>query len=304
MEKMADYKRLNDVYSGWLTSGIFSDLQNFDVPWKDKNINHDLDIAYHGNHSGDKIVSVIIDKMLNDDGTISQDNRNKIASALFTVYGENWTKLWDTTVQEYNLLDNTDAYITETTNTEQNTDTNNNGTDTGTVTYKQTGKDTTTGTGTIAHAVTGDDTTTQTGTVTTGGKSTESSTAANSIYGFNSGSASNADSQSRSGNTEVNQTETRNTEDKLTHNTTDTETRNTTDTVEHDTTNTETRDLQTGQTGSEKVTGKITHETHRHGNIGVTTNQQMLEEERKLWNWYFYTYIFSDIDKFLTISVY
>lgn len=301
---MTDYKRLNDVYSGWLTSGIFSDLQNFDVPWKDKNINHDLDIAYHGNHSGDKIVSVLIDKLLSDDGTISQDNRNKIASALFAVYGENWIKLWNTTVQEYNLLDNTDAYITETTNTEQNTNSSNNGTDTGTVTYKQTGTDTTTGTGTVTHAITGDDTTTNTGTVTTGGKSTESSTNANSIYGFNSGSASNADSQSRNGTTDVNQTETRNTQDKLTHNTTDTETRNTTDAVEHDTTSTETRDLTTGQTGTEKVTGTVTHETHRHGNIGVTTNQQMLEEERKLWNWYFYNYVFTDIDKFLTIGVY
>lgn len=301
---MADYKRLNDVYSGWLTSGIFSDLQNFDVPWKDKNINHDLDIAYHGNHSGDKIVSVLIDKLLNDDGTISQDNRNKIASSLFAVYGENWIKLWNTTVQEYNLLDNTDAYITETTNTEQNTNSSNNGTDTGTVTYKQTGTDTTTGTGTVTHAITGDDTTKQTGTVTTGGQSTESSTDASSIYGFNSGSASNADSQSRNGTTDVNQTETRNTEDKLTHNTTDTETRNTEDTLTHDTTNTETRDLQTGQTGTEKVTGTITHETHRHGNIGVTTNQQMLEDERKLWNWYFYNYVFTDIDKFLTIGVY
>lgn len=269
---MTEYKTLNDVYYSWLTSGIFSDLQNFDIPWKDKNINHDLDIAYHGNHSGDKIVSVIIDKMLNSDGTISQDNRNKIASALFTVYGENWKKLWDTTIQDYNLLDNTDAYITETTNTEQNTDTNNNGTDSGTVT----------------HEITGDDTTTQTGTVTTGGKSTESSTNASSIYGFNSEDASNADSQSLNGTTDVNQTETRDTTDKLTHNTTDTET----------------RDLKSGQTGTEKVTGTITHETHRHGNIGVTTNQQMLREERELWNWYFYNYVFTDIDKFLTISVY
>ena len=301
---MEEYKKLNDIYSNWLMSGIFSDLQNFDVPWKDKNINHDLDIAYHGNHSGDKIVSVIIDKMLNDDGTISQDNRNKIASALFTVYGENWVKLWNTTVQEYNLLDNTDAYITETTNTEQNTNSSNNGTDSGTVTYKQTGTDTTTGTGTVSHTTTGDDTTKQTGTVTTGGKSTESSTDASSIYGFNSNSASNADSQSRNGTTDVNQTETRDTTDKVTHNTTDTETRDITDTLLHDTTNTETRDLKTGQTGSEKVTGTVTHETHKHGNIGVTTNQQMLDAERKLWNWYFYNYIFSDIDKFLTISVY
>ena len=301
---MMEYKKLNDVYSDWLTSGIFTDLQNFDVPWKDKNINHELDFAYHGNHSGDKIVSVIIDKMMNDDGTISQENRNKIASSLFAVYGKNWAKLWETTVQDYNLLDNTDAYITETTNTEQNTDTNNNGTDTGTVTYKTTGTDTTIGSGTVTHAITGNDTTTQTGTVTTGGKSTESSTDESSIYGFNSDKASNADNQSRKGTTDVNQTETRDTTDTVTHNTTDTETRNTTDTVTHDTENTETRDLKTGQIGTEKVTGTITHETHRHGNIGVTTNQQMINEERELWNWYFYNYIFADIDKFVTISLY
>ena len=110
----------------------------------------------------------------------------------------------------------------------------------------------------------------------------------NSIYGFNSESGSNSDSQNHTGSTTVNQTETRDTTDTLTHNTTDKET----------------RDLNSGQIGSEKMTGTITHETHRHGNIGVTTNQQMLEEERKLWAWYFYNYIFTDVDKFLTISIY
>ena len=304
METMKEYKTLNDVYTTWLTSGIFSDLQNFDVPWKDKNINHDLDIAYHGNHSGDKIVSVLIDKLLNNDGTLSPGSRNNIASAIFTMYGDNWKHLWETTIQEYNLLDNTDAFITETTNTEQNTNSSNNGTDSGTVTYTQTGTDTTTGTGTVSHAITGDDTTKQTGTVTTGGQSTESSTDASSIYGFNSASASNADSQSRTGTTDVNQTETRTTEDKLSHNTTDTETRNTEDTVAHDTTNAETRDLKTGQTGTEKVTGTVTHEIHRHGNVGVTTNQQMLSAERDLWKWYFYNYVFTDLDRFLTIGIY
>lgn len=301
---MTEYKTLNEVYPSWLTSGIFSDLQNYNVPWKDKNINHDLDIAYHGNRSGDKIVSVIIDKFLNDDGTISQENRNKIASALFTVYGDNWVHLWTTTIQEYNLLDNTDAYITETTETEQNTNTNNNGTDTGTVTHEQTGSDTTTGTGTVTHGISGDDTTTNTGTITTGGKSTENTTNSNSVYGFNSDAGSNSDSQSHNGTTDVNQTETRNTTDKVTHNTTDTETRDTTDTLTHNTTDTETRNLASDQTGSEKVTGTVTHETHRHGNIGVTTNQQMLEEERNLWKWYFYTNVFEDVDKFLTISIY
>lgn len=269
---MTEYRKVNEVYSNWLSSGIFSDLQKYEVPWKDKNINHELDIAYHGNHSGDKITSVIIDKFIEPDGTLSQESRDKIASSIFTIYGDNWNHLWNTTIQEYSLLDNTDAYITETTNTEQNTNTENNGTDSGTVT----------------HVITGDDTTRNTGTVTTGGTSTENSTNSNSIYGFNSETGSNSDSQTHTGNTNVNQTETRNTTDTLTHNTTDTET----------------RDLKSGQIGSEKMTGTITHETHRHGNIGVTTNQQMLEEERKLWNWYFYNYIFTDVDNFLTISIY
>lgn len=301
---MENYKTLNEVYNNWFTSGIFSDLQNYDVPWKEKNINHDLDISYHGNHSGDKIVSVLIDKLINSDGNLSPENRNNVAKAIFTMYGENWIKLWNTTIQEYNLLDNTDAYITETTNTEQNTNSTNNGTDTGTITHAIAGNDTTTGTGTITHGISGDDTTTNTGTVTTGGTSTENTTNSNSIYGFNSDSGSNSDAQSHNGTTNVDQTETRNTTDKITHNTTDTETRDTTDTITHNTTDTETHDLATGQTGSEKVTGTITHETHRHGNIGVTTNQQMLEEERKLWNWYFYNYVFTDVDKFLTIGIY
>ena len=301
---MTEYKTLNEAYSNWLTSGIFTDLQNYEVPWKAKNINHELDMAYHGNHSGDKIVSVLVDRFLNDDGIISEENRSKIASAMFAVYGENWKKLWATTIQEYNLLDNTDAYITETTNTEQNTNSSNSGTDTGTVSNKQTGTDETAGKGTVTHAITGDDTTAETGTVSTVGKNTETATDNNAVYGFNSNSASNADTQERNGTTDVNQTETRNLTDKLTHNTTDTETRDTTDTVTHNTENLETRNLATDNTGIEKVTGTITHETHRHGNIGVTTNQQMLEDERKLWQWYFFNYVFVDIDKFLTISVY
>lgn len=301
---MMEYKTLNDVYANWITSGIFTDLQNYDVPWKDKSINHDLDIAYHGNHSGDKIVSVIIDKLLSDDGTLSPESRNNIASAIFSVYGENWKHLWETTVQEYNLLDNTDAYITETTTSEENTDTNNSGTDTGTITHNITGSDTTTNTGTITHGISGDDTTTNTGTVGTKGTSNENTTNNSSIYGFNSAEASNSDSQKSNGQTTIDQTETRNTTDKVTHNTTDTETRNTTDTLSHSTTDKETRDLANTSIGKQKTTGNITHETHRHGNIGVTTNQQMLSAERELWMWYFYRYVFTDLDNFLTINIY
>lgn len=45
-------------------------------------------------------------------------------------------------------------------------------------------------------------------------------------------------------------------------------------------------------------------ELHRSGNIGVTTTQQMLESERRLWTWNYFDQIFKDLDKELALMVY
>lgn len=263
---------LIDVYPSWISSGIFTDLQSHDVPWKNKNISDDMNVAYYGQHSGDKIISPFVEKFLGDNEILDDGSRARIASAIYAMCGENWRKLWATTVQEYELLDNTNAYTDETTTTEQNTDTTDSGTNTGTV----------------SHAITGNDTTTDTGTVSTNGTTGTDRTVNNDIFGFNSSDPSNADKQTGNDTTTASQTETRNLSSELSHNTTDTETRN----------------LADSRTGNEKTNGTVTHTVHRHGNIGVTTSQQMLEEERKLWNWYFYEYVFKDLDRYLTISVY
>ena len=42
-------------------------------------------------------------------------------------------------------------------------------------------------------------------------------------------------------------------------------------------------------------------ETHRAGNIGVTTTQKLLQEERELWIWNFFDQVFSDIDRELAL---
>lgn len=56
-------------------------------------------------------------------------------------------------------------------------------------------------------------------------------------------------------------------------------------------------------TGSDTSTRNYT--LTRSGNIGVTTNQQMLQSERDLWMWnFFYTVVFPDIDQILTIQTY
>ena len=45
-------------------------------------------------------------------------------------------------------------------------------------------------------------------------------------------------------------------------------------------------------------------ELHRSGNIGVTTTQQMLESERRLWLWNYFDQIFKDLDRELALMVY
>ena len=45
-------------------------------------------------------------------------------------------------------------------------------------------------------------------------------------------------------------------------------------------------------------------QTTRKGNIGVTSTQQLLQQEFDLWKWNFYIRVFEDTDKFLTLSVY
>ena len=49
-------------------------------------------------------------------------------------------------------------------------------------------------------------------------------------------------------------------------------------------------------TDNETVTDKFT----RGGNIGVTTTQKMISEERDSWLWNFYEQVFNDIDSVLT----
>lgn len=50
--------------------------------------------------------------------------------------------------------------------------------------------------------------------------------------------------------------------------------------------------------------GNSLHNLTRSGNIGVTTTQQMLQQEREFWNWSYIAEIVHDVADFLTISVY
>lgn len=98
---------LNDVLPDWDDSkGIFSLLEDSTagVPWEDVSADG-LDIAYHGEHSGMKLVSPIVYKWLSDNCELTAQGIDKIISAIQARYYQKWTHLWSIYSAQYNPLD-------------------------------------------------------------------------------------------------------------------------------------------------------------------------------------------------------
>ena len=106
MMNRTEPKRLNDVFPDWLTGGgIFSTLQSFPVPWKDENISGALDLEYHGNVSGEKIISPLVQKVRVGD-TLTETEKTMLATSILAVCGVNWGKQWETLSLVYNPIEN------------------------------------------------------------------------------------------------------------------------------------------------------------------------------------------------------
>jgi hypothetical protein len=258
--------RLNDVFPDWLTGGgIFSTLQMFPVPWLEEDISGALDAEYHGNVSGDKIISPLVEKIKSGD-ILTETEKTTLASAIFSICQVNWIKQWETLSFEYSPIENYSM-------TEQMTNDR---------TVDEFGH-TRTRTDNLQHTKTGTEQDAPDLTDTTTPNLT--STDENSVYGFNSTNPVPSDEQTK-------------------HATgTNTNTRTGTDTRTYNTTDADTGTQTDNDGGSDTRTRNYT--LTRSGNIGVTTSQQMIESERALWVWNFFRdVVFPDIDRVLTLQIY
>ena len=284
--------KLTEAFPNWLVGeGIFSELSKLSVPWSTNSI--DLDLEYFGNHSGDKIISPLVSKLLVDD-KLTSDSITRLASIIFSLNGDNWSRLYSALQEEYKALQNYNGDETRTVTT----------TDTGTDTFSHTGNETNTlndsssntRTGSESLESSGSDSLSKTGTVGSQG----SNLSDNNVFGFNSSSSVPSDNSNSSNNS----TDTYNLSDKTSYgkkdtkvynNVSDSGSRESTNTVSNESSDTETKNLQTN-----------TSETfHREGNLGVTTSQQMLESEFELrMNYRFFDVVFADVDKTLALQLY
>ena len=306
---MSNLATMNSVYPfGDVGDGIFTDLQSLDVPWKESDIDEALDIVYYS-MSGEKSVTNIILKRLDEDGELPTTARTEIANSLFALFGTQWAKLYETLSFEYDPIENyrlteseAIAKHDEGSNTDSGTidrDATNSRTDSGTIDRDATNSRT--DSGTIDRDAT--NSRTDSGTVEKDGTQADIT---NKVYGFNSSTAVNSD-ESENG---IDLTET--------HDLTFGESVDETET--HDLTfgesvdETETHDLIFGESVDETETHDLTYTNEqdssinrsftRSGNIGVTTSQQMIASERELWRWNFFNVVFRDIDSILCLPIY
>lgn len=105
-------KRLNDVFSSWIDGGIFTTLNALGVPWSDTA--ETLNAAYHGGHSGGKLISPLVSNVMGDSDTLTPEQITRLANIALSMYGTNWGKLWATLSLNYNPITNYDMTESET----------------------------------------------------------------------------------------------------------------------------------------------------------------------------------------------
>lgn len=194
--------KLQTVFPNWITSGIFTALNEYDVPWKNDNIT-DLDVEYFGNISGEKTISPLVRKLLDVDGaeTLSNERIGQLANIIFGLNSVNWEREYNTLDLNYNPISNYDMTETESISGETSSET--------------------TATGTVGNVVTNTGTVGNTRTET--GESSASGSTENDIYGFNSVNAVNDTSNENTSNATAETTTTETRTDNLSENSTRTD---------------------------------------------------------------------------------
>lgn len=101
MEKIDKLATLRTYYPEYLTTGgLFTRMP--DAPWVPANVSLEMDMMYFGHHSGRKFASEFV-RELSTDGVLDQQ---KLATAIWSIFGKNWQRLWDVFTAQYEPIEN------------------------------------------------------------------------------------------------------------------------------------------------------------------------------------------------------
>ena len=308
--------KLKDVFLDPISAGIFDTFQNLNVPWKDEGIDESLDLFFITNY-GERLISPLTNTCLDTTGKLTAAKQTLLATAIVNLFGKNWTKEYAVLSAQYDPIENYSMEEKHTGNdTRLETPTNWKETTTekpGVDGYSETETQTPTNWIESRKETVGNDgyTETETQTPTQWEKTIESDKADNdvegstSLYAFNSSdpvpiSKSETQTDSKSVETQSGTYETK--KEISGEKDVDIERTGTYETkreIEGE------KITETGHTGTYEDKTTYNSTLTRSGNIGVTTSQQMIEQEINLWKWNFFRdVVFPDVAKALTISLY
>lgn len=112
---MKTRKKLIDAFGDVLTNGgIFSALNNYNVPWKESIDHTALDVEYFYNISGQKYISPLVGRVLGSSDTLTPPDVSNLANVIFNMFGRNWLEQYATLNYEYNPISNYDMVESET----------------------------------------------------------------------------------------------------------------------------------------------------------------------------------------------
>lgn len=303
---MKHNKILRDYFPNYLTTeALFTQMSVLGAPWPSE-VGQDMDDAYFTMYSGIKNASEFVRLHLNPDSEIA--NALTIARILYSFYGANWTRLWEAYKTKYVPINNYD--VQETVSRTETNDRTINRTNNLDSTVDGTLQSTTdqNGTQNLIGKVIADGTTDSNGTsaLEHGLQVKRDMETDSYTFAFNSQEKVPTAVQIDSG-TDVNSgTDTTTTSDHSASNTTTNTNNDTTDSLTS-TTNDISKDTRTDKTVEDTLdTDDIKEDIQRtrQGNIGQNSYQDLLRQEFELWRWNFFTQVFKDVDKFLTLSVY
>lgn len=325
---------LNQALPDWDEgAGIFSKLDagNPTTPWHNYVSAAGLDIAYQGMRSGDKFVTNIFYKYLDDDGELTTSGASKIISAIQARFYQKWKHLWDDYVLEYSPLNSynmTEEYEKSSTRT-PNLSVREHGDDDTTYendtsssllhghTITDSGTDTTTDT--HGHIITdsGTDTTTDTHghVITDAGQ--PSSTTTTQVKGFNAVAFEDKQKDTTENVTDNTQTHSGSDTSTLQHGMVETHSGSDTSALLHGKVET--------NAGTDTTTGSEDSSTQR--DIDITTQTtgtdkndeefsstkqgtmyrapaELLKLDRDFWLDDYFSIVFADLDTLLTLAVY
>ena len=288
---------LNSVFNDWINgNGVVNCLtSNFDVPWKNFVDGDILDIEYHGNRSGNKIISPLLENFIDETG-ISQANAKKICSLIYHKNIKNWTKLWNTLVVEYNPIENYN--MTESSN--ETSESNGNSSLNDSLSHIGNSNRKNTGNVTNSEETSSSMSDKKKNTGTINNNVTNSNTNQNELYGFNSSFSIPSDRNNGS-NTETNKT-TNDITETVTGSSNENKSNTLTNNLKEENSNSFT-DTKESKINDSKNSSN-SHELSRKGNIGITTTQAMITQERVLCDWDFFNRVYDDIDGILVTNLF